>query len=368
MMAACLLFAAWPLEPLKAADQADVALAPLIEELKAGNADLRRSAAMADVLQYPELFDPAVTVLTELLRDSDPGVGEGAAEALGLIGAAAAPALPELENIIASEPGGPFRQAAVMARTRIKIGAERALYDIRLADGLLTVRAADADLDAVLKAISDEARIAVIVDESLGDRRISGDISGVSLSEGLRLLLADYDVFNYHRGGTGLLTVWVYDKMDGRGLFPVPPTMWASTAELEKQLDDYDPEARIAALENIVARNPADAGRHLMKALNDLDDQVRSNALMTALDEGVALPEELLSNLAVSDRSHGVRFMALKRLWSDPSMEWAAEDAMEQALTDPNPVIRSYAERMLNSLYPPPEAEGASQQAQNTKQ
>ena len=51
--------------------------------------------------------------------------------------------------------------------------------------------------------------------------------------------------------------------------------------------------------------------------------------------------------------------MALKRLWSDPDEEWAAEEAMEQALTDPSPVIRAYAGRMLDSLYPPaPEPPG----------
>ena len=42
----------------------------------------------------------------------------------------------------------------------------------------------------------------------------------------------------------GLLTVWVYRELEGRGLYPMPPEEWGSTAELEGRLADPDPEER----------------------------------------------------------------------------------------------------------------------------
>jgi hypothetical protein len=294
----------------------------------------------------------------------DPDAGEAASEVLGVIDAAAAEAAPMLADIIDTEPEGELRAAAVLARARIEEALERQRTYVRFEDGQLTVRADKARLSAVLKEISRQAFIAVEFGAGVADRRISGEVSELSLSEGLRLLLADYDVFTYYRGGKGLLTIWVYGKMEGRGLYPIPPEIWASTADLETQFRDSDPEARISALENLVERNTVEAGRYVIQALDDDEGRVRSMALYHARTEGVAVPPERLANLATSDPSHTVRFLALKNLRDDPTEEWVAEEA----LSDPNPVIRGYAERVLNRLYPLEEPENSGQQTQYSSQ
>ncbi len=290
----------------------------------------------------------------------DPDAGE----APGVIDAAATEAAPVLTDIIDTDPEGELRDAAVVARARIEEALERQRTYVRFVDGQLTVRADEARLSAVLKEISRQAFIAVEFGAGVADRRISGEVSKLSLSEGLRLLLADYDVFTYHRGGKGLLTIWVFGKMEGRGLYPVPPEIWASTADLETQFHDIDPEARIAALDNLVERNAVEAERYVTQALGDDDGRVRSMALDHARTEGIVVPPGRLSNLATSDPSHTVRFLALKSLRGHPTEEWVAEEA----LSDPNPVIRGYAERILKQLYPLEEPENSGQQTQYSSQ
>jgi hypothetical protein len=129
---------------------------------------------------------------------------------------------------------------------------------------------------------------------------------------------------------------------------------------MEYQLRDADPEARFSALENLVERNAAEAERYVVEALGDDDDRVRSMALYHARNEEIALPPERLRNLATLDPSHNVRFLALQNLHGDPTEAWVAE----QLLSDPNPVVRSYAEGVLNRLYPREEPEDFGQQTQ----
>ena len=252
----------------------------------------------------------------------------------------------------------PEMQAAVMAR--IETALDRQGFFVHFEDGLLTVIADQAPLGTVLKDISRQAFVAVEVDPTLTDRRVTGEVSELSLSEGLRLLLADYDVFTYYRGGKGLLTIWVYGKMAGRGLFPVSPETWASTADMEFQLRDSDPEARVSALEHLVERDAAGADAYVVEALGDDDDRVRSMALYQARNGEIALPPEQLRNLATLDPSHNVRFLALQNLQGDPTEAWVAQEL----LSDPNPVVRDYAEAVLSRLYPSEKPVKIGQQTQ----
>ncbi len=335
-----------------------------IKQLKDGVFDTTQSLVLNHVLHDPEMQAAAVPALIEILQGEDPDLSAAASEALGRIGAAAAEAAPVLTGIIDTEPEGVLRAAAGMARARIEAALDGQGTYVHFEDGLLTVIADEAPLGAVLKEISRQAFIAVEFGTNVADRRVTSEVPELSLSEGLSLLLADYDVFTYHRGGKGLLTIWVYGKMEGRGLYPIPPETWASTADMEYQFGDADPEARFSALENLVERNPAEAERYVLESLGDDDDRVRSMALYHARNEQIALPPERLQNLATLDPSHNVRFLALQNLRGDPTEEWVAEEM----LSDPNPVIRHYAEGLLNRLYPPDEPEDSGQQIQQSSQ
>lgn len=362
ILCSCVLALPWPVNIAGARDAPPAATTEFIEQLKNGSFDTGQSGAMKRVPLDPKAQAAAVPLLIEMLPSADPGLAQAAAEALGNFGAAAAPAVPSLEEVVSVEREGPLRAAATVALARINAAMERARFQVRFEDDLLTVGADEAILGDVVKEISRQAHIAVVFGAGVEKQRVSAEFADRSLDEGLRHILAEYDVFTYHRGGKGLLTVWVYGKLEGRGLYPIPFESWASTADLARRLDDVDAAERAAAIETLVERGGADAELQVIRALGDGDERVRTTALYQALEEGVALSPETLSDLAINDSSYKVRFLALKGLAGDPTEEWIAE----AALSDPNAVVRKYAESILNRLYPPEGSQESGQQTQNS--
>jgi HEAT repeats len=344
------------------------AVGDLTRQLRGGKFRARQSAALQRVLADPEVKTAAVPALVEMLGGDD-DAGVAAADALAEFGAAAVPAIPALKQITSARPGGPLRDAASRALARITAAAERARYQIRYADDLLSVKADQALLKGVMKEISQQVHIAVEVSDEVGARRISAELANRPLADGLRELLAEYDVFTYSRGGRGLLTVWVYGKLEGRGLYPVPFKEWASTADLQRRLHDYDPEVRAETLEFLVQRGRTSAAQQVVDALDDADERVRMTALSQALGEGIALPSEKLSDLALNDSWHVVRFLALKALTAGSPESWSAnaEWVAQSMLGDPNPSIGRYAETVLERLHPPPPPARTGQRAQNSR-
>jgi hypothetical protein len=230
-------------------------------------------------------------------------------------------------------------------------------FEVRFENNLLNVRADRARLQDLMKEISRQAYVAIELAEGLEEQRISADFSRLPLEKGLREILAGYDVFTYHRGDRGLLTVWVYGKFEGRSLFPAPFETWASTADLQERLEDPDAEDRAAALEALLDRGGSILEREVIKALDDPEEQIRTLALYEALNEGLDLPPDRLIDLAANDSSHNVRFLALQNLEGRP----AEGRAIEAALSDPNPVIRSYAEAAMLRVYPEPNPDDSVQ-------
>ncbi len=329
-----------------AQDAPPAEVAQFIKQLKDGVFDTTQSLVMNPVLQDPEMQAAAVPPLIEILQREDPDLSATASEALGRIGAAAAEAAPVLTAIVDTEPEGALRTAAVMARARIAEALERQRTYVRFEDGQLTVRADEARLSAVLGEISSRAFIAVEFGDGLANRRISIEFSDLTLAEGLRQVLEAYDAFFYHRGDKGLQVVWVYPKGVGSRIQPVPPDQWASTKEIAEGLDDIDPERRAEALGLFIERQGRDARDEVLKALSDYDPWVRTIALEGALYEGIDLSPEMLTRLATTDAAQEVRFLALQGLANDPDAEWLAL----QALDDPSPHIRAYAENFLDRL------------------
>ena len=317
----------------------------LIGQLRDKDADFRSAAAQTLGRLSAEEKSAAVPVLIEMLQDQDDEVRKSVAEALGEIGAEAQAAVPALTEM-ANGPERDLRGTAATALEMIRAGATGRL-DITLEDGRLSLRVENTRLGPILGEISRQARIAVIMGDGVASQRLSAEFSDLPLDQGLRRILKDQDVFYYHRGGARLLTIWVYLKKQGRGLYPVPREEWASTAEFEKGLSHFDPAERAWALAALLERKGELTPRGaVLQALGDEDVHVRTSALYGALNEGIKLPPDTLSKLALEDPSMKIRFLALKGLAGDPSLEWIAE----QALDDPNPVIRDYAEKVLARL------------------
>lgn len=219
-------------------------------------------------------------------------------------------------------------------------------------DGRLSVSLRTAKLTDVLARISADAGIAIVEVEDLSRFRISASFADLPLEEGLRRLLQNFDVFTFVGVGrtppATLQAVWVYPRGRGRGVAPVPPQAWASTAELQQRLESStDPGERATLLEEIIDRKGAGAIDAIRWALGDVDAQVRSRAVYAATSSGVELPGELLLQ-AMNDASRDVRFLALQALARGPQ----ALAAATRARSDPDQLVRQEAEQILKRLAP----------------
>lgn len=218
---------------------------------------------------------------------------------------------------------------------------------VTIKEGRLSVLVANRPLDWILEEVSREGEVAIIRDRDLGRRRVTVQFRDLPLDEGLRQILRDHDAIFFYGveadAPASLRAVWVYPKGRGRGLQPIPPETWASTTELEGRLADPDPEVRARAVAALVQRTGDQARDAVLEALKDQDDRVRTQALYQALNANVELPTDALSNLALSDPSPDVRFLALDALARAPE----ARTIAETALNDPSPHIQNKAREIL---------------------
>ena len=129
---------------------------------------------------------------------------------------------------------------------------------------------------------------------------------------------------------------------------PVPPEMWASTAELNDLAKTLaDPKERAEAFRALIERGGPRARDTVIQALGDLDDQVRSLALYAATSNHVEVAPELLMQ-SLNDASRDVRFLALQALAARSEEE--ARAAAEFVRNDQDPVLRREAEQILEGL------------------
>ncbi len=334
----------------------------LVEQLNDGDSAIRSSAAVALAGLGPAAKD-AVPNLIERLRDEDSDVRRSAARALGAMGADAEAALPTLTEMLAQEDDDVGRSVARALGAILEAVADRRVK-VTVEDGRLSVQVEDVTLEALLEKISSQTKgMAIEMGDGVANQRVSVEFSDLPLDQGLRQILSGQDAFFYYRGDF-LMVVWVYRYDEGRGLYPIPAEQWASTEEFEEWLSDPDPEGRVWALEALIERKGDQAQNEVLQALNDHDERVRISAIYGAVDEGIDLPPETLSDLALKDPSYKVRFLALQALAGDPNLDFVAS----YALDDPNPVIRLYAESILDRLDRADSPSEPSQPAQGQRQ
>jgi hypothetical protein len=231
---------------------------------------------------------------------------------------------------------------------------------IRVEDNQLTVRIHNQRLDWVVKQISQRSGVPIFKDERIGNRLLSIELEGSSLEEGLREILSGYDMFIFY-GGEHMTprAVWVYPEGHGKEILPVPPELWASTAEMEQKLADPDPEERARSVEAMVQRREPHSLDAVFQALEDGDALVRNRALDAAVNSRLELPEDTLIRLVQFDPAPEVRFLALAGLaarlglHSDQDSEGTTSEVRaisEQALNDPSQHVRWQAKQILDTL------------------
>lgn len=225
---------------------------------------------------------------------------------------------------------------------------------IAIEKGRITASIRNSPFDAVLEQLASQTGAAFVPADDLDIRaiRVSAELAGVPLDEGLRLLFNNYDVFFYY-GAVGtapssLRTVWFYRKGAAANLRPVPPEVWASTKDLQAAIADPDPVVRARAYEALMSRPDRESRELVLLALRGLeaDDAVRERTLAIASSTDMQLPSDLLMDLVRSDRHEGVRLNALNALASEPTLKEAAR----AALNDPSETVRKRAKVILAEL------------------
>jgi hypothetical protein len=229
---------------------------------------------------------------------------------------------------------------------------------IAIENGRITASIRNRPLGAVLEELGSRTGVALIpaADMDIEALRVSAELAGVPVDEGLRRLLENYDAFFYYgvvgNRSSSLRAVWIYRRGAAAALRPVPPEVWAGTKELQASLADTDPEVRARAYQALISRPDRESREVVIQALrgaSEPDDAVRERILSTAFSTGVSLPRDLLMDLARWDTAAEVRLTALNALAFEPTLKEAAQ----AALTDSSPVVRERAKEMLAELEAP---------------
>jgi hypothetical protein len=203
----------------------------------------------------------------------------------------------------------------------------------------------------LLEEIARRAPIEIVLSDDFTDRPVSLNIRDVPVDEGLRRLLAAYDAFYLYSAddkapGT-IKTVWVFDRGEGRHLQPVPPAQWASTEELEKQLEDPDSGVRGDTYEALIERQGERGWETARKGLSDPDETVRGRTLAAAIDADIDIPVRELEPLILDGygQSQAMRILALRAIEGKPEARAIAATLKN----DPDEVIRQVAQQILES-------------------
>jgi hypothetical protein len=166
-------------------------------------------------------------------------------------------------------------------------------------------------------------------------------------------LFADYDTFIFYGGSKGspsaLRTIWVYPKGGAADARPVGSADWVGTKDLQAALADSSTELREAAYEALLER-PDRHSRNLvidgLRGIRERSSALRERLLSKAISKGFPLAADLLTYLARTDPSEGMRWMALDALSEYPS----AREVAEAPATDASEAVRSRAKEILQQL------------------
>jgi hypothetical protein len=235
--------------------------------------------------------------------------------------------------------------------------AKRAAPITYTLDGKVSVTVAKMSLRTVLLEISRRAQIPILLSDTYVDRLVTVDMRDVPVDEGLRQLLTAFDAFYLYssdeqKSPGSIKTVWVFERGEGRDLQPVPPEQWASTKELERQLEDPDPEVRGETYEALVERQGEKGLATVRKGLSDPDDSVRLRTLSSAIDVDVDIPARELEPLIldVQGSSQAMRVLALQAIADKPE----AEAIATTLANDPDDMVRQQALLILERRRRPP--------------
>lgn len=250
------------------------------------------------------------------------------------------------------------RQSSAPAGVTTSAGPGDPKTGITVANNRLSVQAQNRSLAGILDEISNQSGIPILLGDGINDQTVSIRFQELPLDQGLQALLKTFDAFFFYSAeGTqgqspaALKAVWIYPQGQGRRIVPVPPETYASTAEMQQNLRDPDPDQRARAVEALMERQGTRALDVVLEVLEDPDEKVRYRALNQAVQLNLALPEDLMQRLALSDSSPVVRFLALEAMVNAPGIDpGQLREIAERALNDPSEEVKAQAEDILATL------------------
>ena len=195
--------------------------------------------------------------------------------------------------------------------------------------GRMTCSIENVSILQVLEELGGRTGVAFVPAESITDDRVSLEVVNLPLDEGVRRLLRDYDAFLYYSASddalSSLRAVWIYPKGAGSALQPVPKeSSTTAIAGWRERIVHPDPRVREQAYIALIA-SPDDASRELvlnaLRGVTETDEDLRQRVLLSAIHQGVDVPDDLLAALALADGSEVLRLLALDALADDPAVE-----------------------------------------------
>jgi hypothetical protein len=237
--------------------------------------------------------------------------------------------------------------------------APESLPPVRVREGRVSAEIRGASRHWLVHTIAQASAIRVVGLDELPDETVSVSLHETPIDQALRELLSRQDAFFLHSGEGhppgALSIVFVYPPGKGQELLPVPPELWASTAEAEQRAQSSDADERRAGLELVVRLRGERSLDTVMEALADPEESVRMRVLDLGLQRGVPVPATTLYTLVERDASPVVRLLALKELgrrYREPGDATAPDDpsvrlAAELALRDPDGNVRAEGHNLL---------------------
>ena len=221
---------------------------------------------------------------------------------------------------------------------------------MRVEHGRLTCDIRNVTLSEVLDTLGRQTRVAFTLGDGIEPPLVSLQLADVPVEEGVRQLLRAYDVFLYYAAGpagrSSLQAVWVFPKGLGASARPVPPDVWAGSAELRERARSGDVHTREQAYVALMSRPDAESRAAVLDALRgatETDQGLRQRLWSHAFQQGMDVPGDLLAEVARIDGSEMVRLMALDALAGDP----AVRDVAAALVDDPSAVVQRRAREIV---------------------
>jgi hypothetical protein len=207
-------------------------------------------------------------------------------------------------------------------------------------------------LGHALVSLEQAHRLTVVVDPAVRlDVPATLHVSALEPAAALGTLLRGYDFFLQFSGSTRatpgrLQRVWVFP----RGAAEAVRVGRERDLSAGRSARDFG-----ANLREALAQSAEDAATLIALAVDDVDENVRRQALEAVVQEALPVPRSLLEGAFMGDTSEAVRVAAFDALVAQADVDGTdVAPTIDLALQDPSPLLRERARDVLESRPRPP--------------